>query len=55
MSDRIAVLTAEIARIQRQLKNPDLPFETRARLSAILAADRREAPRAADDEGADGP
>jgi len=42
MSDRIAVLTAEIARIQRQLKNPNLPFETRARLSAILAADRRE-------------
>ena len=42
MTDRIAVLTAEIARIERQLKNPDLPLETRARLSARLAADRRE-------------
>ena len=42
MTDRIAVLTAEIARIERQLKNPNLPLETRARLSAKLAADRRE-------------
>ena len=42
MTDRIAVLTAEIARIERQLKNPNLPLETRARLSARLAADRRE-------------
>jgi len=42
ISDRIAVLTAEIARIERQLKNPNLPLETRARLSARLAADRRE-------------
>jgi uncharacterized protein DUF4349 len=42
MTDRIAVLTAEIARIERQLKNPDLPLETRARLSARLASDRRE-------------
>jgi TolA-binding protein len=42
MSDRIATLTAEIARIQRQLANPNLPLETRSRLSARLAADRRE-------------
>jgi len=42
MTDRIAVLTAEIGRIERQLKNPNLPLETRARLSARLAADRRE-------------
>jgi hypothetical protein len=42
ITDRIAVLTAEIARIERQLKNPNLPLETRARLSARLAADRRE-------------
>jgi hypothetical protein len=42
MTDRIAVLTAEIARIERQLKNPNLALETRARLSARLAADRRE-------------
>jgi Domain of unknown function (DUF4349) len=41
-TDRIAVLTAEIARIERQLRNPDLPLETRSRLSARLAADRRE-------------
>ena len=33
MTDRIATLTAEIARIQRQLANPDLPLETRSRLS----------------------
>jgi Domain of unknown function (DUF4349) len=42
MTDRIAVLTAEIARIERQLKNPNLALETRSRLSARLAADRRE-------------
>jgi hypothetical protein len=42
MTDRIGALTAEIARIQRQLANPDLPLETRSRLSARLAADRRE-------------
>ncbi len=42
ISDRIAELTGEIARIQRQLQNPNLPLETRARLSARLAADRRE-------------
>jgi hypothetical protein len=42
MTDRIATLTAEIARIQRQLANPNLPVETRSRLSARLAADRRE-------------
>jgi Domain of unknown function (DUF4349) len=41
-TERIAVLTAEIARIERQLRNPDLPLETRSRLSARLAADRRE-------------
>jgi hypothetical protein len=42
MTDRIATLTAEIARIQQQLRNPNLPLETRSRLSARLAADRRE-------------
>jgi hypothetical protein len=42
MSDRIAALTGEIARIQQQLRNPNLPLETRSRLSARLAADRRE-------------
>jgi hypothetical protein len=42
MTDRIAVLTAEIARIELRLKNPNLALETRSRLSARLAADRRE-------------
>jgi hypothetical protein len=43
LGERIADLTAEIARIQRQLARPNLPVETRARLSARLAEARREA------------
>jgi hypothetical protein len=43
LGERIADLTAEIARIQRQLARPILPVDTRARLSARLAEARREA------------
>ena len=42
ITDRIAELTADIARIQQQLRKPNLPLETRSRLSARLASDRRE-------------
>jgi hypothetical protein len=42
LNTRIADLTAEMARIRRQLARPNVPAETRARLSARLAEARRE-------------
>jgi hypothetical protein len=42
LSERIAELVGEIARIRKQLENPNLPADTRARLSAQLADDRRQ-------------
>ncbi len=42
LGEQIADLDAEIARIRRQLARPNLPLETRARLSARLTEARRE-------------
>jgi Domain of unknown function (DUF4349) len=42
LSERIAQLVGENARIRKQLENPNLPAETRARLSAQLAENRRQ-------------